>query len=350
MKLSQFKIRIPQELFAQRPPYFRDECRLMVLHRKTGKLQHKHFSDLLSYFKEGDHFVFNDTKVFPARYVANKENTGAIIDVFLQRELNPELHYWDVIVEPARKIRIGNKLFFGEDTSIFAEVINNTNSRGRTIRFLTDQDHDEFKAALYKLGKMPLPKYITREADEQDVIDYQTIYADKEGAIAAPATGLHFSRGVLKKMEILGIERDIITSHIGLCNYRDIEVEDLTKFKMESDELIIGPEMVDVVDRMHEEKRNLVAVGIDVLRGLETVVGTDGHIKSYNGWTNKFMFPPYKFTTANALLTNFYPSESILQIMTFAFGGYDEMMHAYEMAIKEKYQFGDYGDALLSVD
>jgi len=350
MKLSQFKIRIPQELYAQRPPYFRDECRLMVLHRKTGEIEHRKFTDVLSYFNEGDHFVFNDTKVFPARYIANKENTGAVIDVFLQRELNEELHYWDVIVEPARKIRIGNKLFFGDENTIFAEVINNTNSRGRTIRFLTDMPHDEFKVALYKLGKMPLPKYITREADEQDLEDYQTIYASKEGAIAAPATGLHFSRGIMKKMEILGIEKDFITSHIGLCNFRNIEVEDLTKFKMESDELYIGPEMVDIVDRMHEEKRNLVAVGVDVIRGLEAVVGTDGHIKAFSGWINKFLFPPHKFTTANCLLTNFYPGESIPQIISFAFGGYEQMMTAYEIAIKEQYSFGDYGDALLIID
>lgn len=350
MKLSQFNIKIPQELYAQRPPYFRDECRLMVLHRKTGAIEHKKFNDLLGYFNEGDHFIFNDTKVFPARYVASKENTGAIIDVFLQRELNEELHYWDVIVEPARKIRIGNKLFFGDDNTIFAEVINNTNSRGRTIRFLTDQNHDEFKQTLYKLGKMPLPKYITREADEQDIKDYQTIFADKEGAIATPSAGLHFTPLVLKKMEFLGIEKDFITAHIGLCNFRDIEVEDLTKFKMESDELFIDQHIVDVVEQMHDEKRNLLAVGIDVLRGLEHVVGTDGHIKSFKGWTNKFMFPPYNFTTANALLTNFFPSCSIYQIITCAFGGYEETMNAYHEAIKEQYGFGDYGDALLIVD
>ena len=347
MKLSKFKFKLPDELIAQYPSKHRDESRLMVVHRKTGEFEHKTFKDVLEYFNESDLFVFNDTKVFPARLFGNKEKTGAQIEVFLLRELNHEMRLWDVLVEPARKIRIGNKLYFGEDDSIVAEVIDNTTSRGRTLRFLFDGTHEEFKKGLYALGETPLPHNITRGVEPEDAERFQTIFAKNEGAVSAPAAGMHFSRELMKRMEIKGIEKTFITSHMSLGNFREIDVEDLTKHKMDSEQMTVTPETADVVNKAHDENRNICAVGVTVMRALETVVGTEGKIKSYDGWTNKFIFPPYDFTVANSLITNFHLPYSTLIMLTAAFGDYDLIMKAYEVAIKEGYKFGVYGDAML---
>ena len=347
MKLSKFKFKLPDELIAQYPSKHRDESRLMVVHRKTGEFEHKTFKDVLEYFNEKDLFVFNDTKVFPARLFGNKEKTGAQIEVFLLRELNHEMRLWDVLVEPARKIRIGNKLYFGEDDSIVAEVIDNTTSRGRTLRFLFDGTHEEFKKGLYALGETPLPHNITRAVEPEDAERFQTIFAKNEGAVSAPAAGMHFSRELMKRMEIKGIEKTFITSHMSLGNFREIDVEDLTKHKMDSEQMTVTPETADVVNKAHDENRNICAVGVTVMRALETVVGTEGKIKSYDGWTNKFIFPPYDFTVANSLITNFHLPYSTLIMLTAAFGDYDLIMKAYEVAIKEGYKFGVYGDAML---
>jgi len=347
MKLSKFKFKLPDELIAQYPSKHRDESRLMVVHRKTGEFEHKTFKDVLEYFNEKDLFVFNDTKVFPARLFGNKEKTGAQIEVFLLRELNHEMRLWDVLVEPARKIRIGNKLYFGEDDSIVAEVIDNTTSRGRTLRFLFDGTHEEFKKGLYALGETPLPHNITRGVEPEDAERFQTIFAKNEGAVSAPAAGMHFSRELMKRMEIKGIEKTFITSHMSLGNFREIDVEDLTKHKMDSEQMTVTPETADVVNKAHDENRNICAVGVTVMRALETVVGTEGKIKSYDGWTNKFIFPPYDFTVANSLITNFHLPYSTLIMLTAAFGDYDLIMKAYEVAIKEGYKFGVYGDAML---
>jgi len=347
MKLSKFKFKLPDELIAQYPSKHRDESRLMVVHRKTGEIEHKTFKDVLEYFNESDLFVFNDTKVFPARLFGNKEKTGAQIEVFLLRELNHEMRLWDVLVEPARKIRIGNKLYFGEDDSIVAEVIDNTTSRGRTLRFLFDGTHEEFKKGLYALGETPLPRNITREVEPEDAERFQTIFAKNEGAVSAPAAGMHFSRELMKRMEIKGIEKTFITSHMSLGNFREIDVEDLTKHKMDSEQMSVSPETANVVNKAHDENRNICAVGVTVMRALETVVGTEGKIKPYDGWTNKFIFPPYDFTVANSLITNFHLPYSTLIMLTAAFGDYDLIMKAYETAIKEGYKFGVYGDAML---
>ncbi|MCE1156465.1 MAG: tRNA preQ1(34) S-adenosylmethionine ribosyltransferase-isomerase QueA, partial [Bacteroidales bacterium] len=306
MKLSKFKFKLPEELIAQYPARHRDEARLMVLDRQTGAVEHKLFKDIIHYFNENDLFIFNDTKVFPARMYGNKEKTGAQIEVFLLRELNQENRLWDVLVEPARKIRIGNKLYFGDDDSMVAEVIDNTTSRGRTLRFLYDGTHEEFKKALYKLGETPLPRTINRAVEPDDEDRFQTIFARNEGAVSAPAAGMHFSRELLKRMEIKGIQSTFLTSHMSLGNFRDIDVEDLTKHKMDSEQMVIPQETVEIVNKAHEENRNICAVGVTVLRALETVVGTEGKIKSFDGWTNKFIFPPYEFTTANSLITNFH--------------------------------------------
>ncbi len=356
MKLSQFKFQLPIELLAQYPAAYRDEARLMVLHRTTGDLELKTIPDLVTYFNEGDHFIFNDTKVFPARLYGTKERTGADIEVFLLRELNPENRYWDVLVDPARKIRIGNKIYFGDDSAIIAEVIDNTTSRGRTLRFLTDYDKEDFHKHLHALGKTPLPKYIHRNLDnpnpldEEDAERYQTIFADKEGAVAVPATGLHFSKSMLKRMEIRGINWSFITSHVGLGNFKTIDVEDLTKHKMDSEQFEVSQRVVDIVEYLHEEGQNICAVGTDVMRALETVVGTNGHIKAYSGWTNKFIFPPHDFSVANTMMANFYQPQSAQLMMVAAFGGYENVMHAYEVAVQEGFHFGDYGDAMLIVD
>lgn len=349
MKLSKFKFKLPDELIAQYPSKHRDESRLMVVHRKTGEIEHKAFKDVLEYFNENDLFIFNDTKVFPARLYGNKEKTGAQIEVFLLRELNHEMRLWDVLVEPARKIRIGNKLYFGEDDSIVAEVIDNTTSRGRTLRFLFDGTHEEFKKGLYSLGETPLPRNITREVEPEDADRFQTIFAKNEGAVSAPAAGMHFSRELLKRMEIKGIESTFVTSHMSLGNFREIDVEDLTKHKMDSEQMLVTAETVERVNKAHIENRNICAVGVTVMRALETVVGTEGKIKPYDGWTNKFIFPPYEFTVANSMITNFHLPYSTLIMLTAAFGDYDLIMKAYEIAIKEEYKFGVYGDAMLII-
>jgi len=349
MKLSKFKFKLPDELIAQHPAKNRDESRLMVLHRKTGQIEHRIFKDVLEYFNEDDLFIFNDTKVFPARLFGNKEKTGAQIEVFLLRELNHEMRLWDVLVEPARKIRIGNKLYFGDDDSIVAEVIDNTTSRGRTLRFLFDGTHEEFKKGLYALGETPLPKNITREVEPEDAERFQTIFAKNEGAVSAPAAGMHFSRELMKRMEIKGINTAFVTSHMSLGNFRDIDVEDLTKHKMDSEQMSITSETSEIVNKAKDESRSICAVGVTVMRALETVVGTEGKIKPYEGWTNKFIFPPYDFTVANALITNFHLPYSTLIMLTAAFGDYDQVMKTYDVAIKEGYKFGVYGDALLII-
>ena len=347
MKLSQFKFKLPDELIAQYPAEERDESRLMVLHRNTGEIEHKIFKDILDYFNEGDLLVLNDTKVFPARLYGNKEKTNARIEVFLLRELNAEHKLWDVLVEPARKIRIGNKLYFGEGDSMVAEVIDNTTSRGRTLRFLYDGPHDEFKEALFSLGQTPLPLYIDREPTPDDVKRFQCIFAKNEGAVVAPAAGLHFSREVMKRMEIKGINYDFLTLHFGLGNFREIDVEDLTKHRMDSEQMEIRPELVKRVNETKDGERAVCAVGTSVLRAIASAVSMNGHIKEYSGWTNKFIFPPYDFSVCTSLITNFHMPYSTMLMMTAAFGGYDAVMNAYEEAVKEKYRFGVYGDAML---
>lgn len=349
MKLSKFKFKLPEELIAQYPARHRDESRLMVVHRKTGKIEHRTFKDVLEYFNEHDLFIFNDTKVFPARLYGNKEKTGAQIEVFLLRELNHEMRLWDVLVEPARKIRIGNKLYFGEDDSIVAEVIDNTTSRGRTLRFLFDGTHEEFKKGLYNLGETPLPRNITRQVEPEDAERFQTIFAKNEGAVSAPAAGMHFSRELLKRMEIKGIDSTYLTSHMSLGNFREIDVEDLTKHKMDSEQMTVPVATAAKVNKAHDENRNICAVGVTVMRALETVVGTEGKIKPYDGWTNKFIFPPYDFTVANSMITNFHLPYSTLLMLTCAFGDYDLIMKSYETAIAEGYKFGVYGDAMLII-
>lgn len=350
MKLSQFKFRLPENLIAQYPAEHRDECKLMVLHRKTGQIEHRIFKEIIEYFNEGDVMVFNDTQVFPARLYGNKEKTGARIEVFLLRELNEEHKLWDVLVEPARKIRIGNKLYFGEDESMVAEVIDNTTSRGRTLRFLYDGPHDEFKAALYALGQTPLPDYIKREPEPDDVERYQTIFARVEGAVVAPSANLHFSRELMKRLEIKGVEEGFITVHSGLGNFRDIDVEDLTKHRMDSEQVNISEELVQMVNKAKDEGHKVCAVGASVLRGISSAVSMGGHMKTFQGWTNKFIFPPYEFTVTDAFVTNFHMPYSTLLMMTCAIGGYDLVMKAYEEAIEQGYKFGAYGDAMLITD
>lgn len=349
MKLSQFKFNFPEELIAKYPAHHRDESRLMVVHKDSDKIEHKSFKDILDYFNEKDFFIFNDTKVFPARLFGNKEKTGAKIEVFLLRELNPSQHLWDVLVNPARKIRIGNKLYFGENEELVAEVIDNTTSRGRTLRFLYDGPYDEFKDQLFAIGETPIPEYLERDAEPDDAERYQNIFATKEGAVVAPAAGLHFSRELMKRMEIKDIDFGFITLHNGLGAYRMIDVEDLTKHKMESEQMSISAELCQRVNKAKDEERNICAVGTSVLRAVETTVSTDGHIKPRDGWTNKFIFPPYDFTLANSLVTNFHLPYSTLLMMTTAFGGYEKIMDAYQVAIKEEYRFGAYGDAMLII-
>ena len=346
MKLSQFKFKLPDDKIALYPAHHRDESRMIVLHRKTGEIEHKMFKEIINYFDEHDVFVFNDTKVFPARLYGLKEKTGAKIEVFLLRELNPELRLWDVLVDPARKIRIGNKLFFGEDGSIMAEVIDNTTSRGRTLRFLYDGPHDEFKRQLYALGEAPVPKFIKREVEPEDLERFQTIFAKNEGAVTAPASGLHFSRELMKRMEIKGIDFAFLTMHCGLGTFRSTDVEDLTKHKMDSEQMFVGKECCDIVNNGHK----IIAVGTTVQRALETAVGADNHLKQYEGWTNKFIFPPYDFHIANAMVVNFQLPLSTLLMLTAAYGGYDNVMNAYKVALKEDYKFGPYGDAMLITD
>ncbi len=351
MKLSQFKFKLPENRIAQYPSYYRDECKLMVVHRKSGEIEHKVFKDILQYFDDKDVFVFNDTKVFPARLYGNKEKTGARIEVFLLRELNTDMRLWDVLVDPARKIRIGNKLYFGEDDSMVAEVIDNTTSRGRTLRFLYDGPHEEFKKSLYALGETPLPHAILdRPAEPEDAERFQSIFARNEGAVTAPTANLHFSRELMKRMEIKGIEFSFVTMHAGLGNFRDIDVEDLTKHKMDSEQMIVTDEAVNCVNSAKERNSKVCAVGTTTMRALESTVSTDGRIKPYNGWTNKFIFPPYDFTVADSMISNFHMPLSTLLMMVAAFGGYDTIMNAYEIAIQEDYSFGTYGDAMLIID
>lgn len=347
MKLSQFKFKLPEELIAQYPSENRDECRLMVVNAKTGEISHHIFKEIIDFFDDGDVMVFNDTKVFPARLYGNKEKTGACIEVFLLRELNAEHKLWDVLVEPARKIRIGNKLYFGEDESMVAEVIDNTTSRGRTLRFLYDGAHDEFKDALYALGETPLPEYITRKVVEDDADRYQCIFAEKEGAVMAPAAGLHFSRELMKRLEIKGVERGFLTLHSGRGNYKEIDVEDLTKHRMDSEEMYVDEALVDMVNKAKDDNKHVCAVGTSVMRGLASAVCMNGHLMTYEGWTNKFIFPPYDFTVADCMVSNFHMPYSTMLMMVAAFGGYDIVMKAYNEAVKEKYGFGAYGDAML---
>lgn len=347
MKLSQFKFKLPEELIAKYPTEERDEARLMVVDRKTGSIEHKIFKNVIDYFDEGDLFVFNDTKVFPALLYGNKEKTGAKIEVFLLRELNEEHKLWDVLVEPARKIRIGNKLYFGEDESMVAEVIDNTTSRGRTLRFLYDGSHEEFKQALFSLGLTPLPAYMNRQPEPEDAERYQCIFAKKEGAVVAPAAGMHFSREILKRMEIKGINYDFLTLHFGLGNFREIDVEDLTKHRMDSEQMEVTPELVERVNSTKDQGKAVCAVGASVLRGIASTVSMNGHIKEYSGWTNKFIFPPYDFNVCTSLISNFHLPYSTMLMMVTAFGDYDMIMDAYNLAVKEKYRFGAYGDAML---
>ena len=350
MKLSQFKFKLPEEKIALHPAKYRDESRLMVVHKSTGQIEHKVFKDILEYFDDKDVFIFNDTKVFPARLYGNKEKTGARIEVFLLRELNEELRLWDVLVDPARKIRIGNKLYFGDDDSMVAEVIDNTTSRGRTLRFLYDGPHDEFKKALYALGEAPLPSFIRRPVEEEDAERFQTIFAKNEGAVTAPTAGLHFSRELMKRMEIKGIDFAYVTMHAGLGNFREIDVEDLTKHKMDSEQMFVDAKACNIVNQAKDENRRVCAVGTTVMRAIETAVGTDGHLKEFEGWTNKFIFSPYDFSVANSMVTNFHMPLSTLLMLVAAYGGYDLVMEAYNTALKEDYRFGTYGDAMLILD
>ncbi|MDT8401238.1 MAG: tRNA preQ1(34) S-adenosylmethionine ribosyltransferase-isomerase QueA [Bacteroidales bacterium] len=349
MKLSQFKYRLPQELIALYPSKNRDESRLMVVDRKTGKIKHRVFNELIEYFREDDLLVFNNTKVFPARLFGNKEKTGAEIEVFLLRELNREQRLWDVLVDPARKIRIGNKLYFGEDDMLVAEVIDNTTSRGRTLRFLYDGSYEEFKNTLYSLGETPLPKFIERPVEPEDNERYQTIFAKHEGAVAAPTAGLHFSRELLKRFEILGVHFSEITLHVGLGNFRSVDVEDLTKHKMDSERIIISEEAADQVNEAKRRRNKICAVGTTVVRTLESSVSTDGYLKPFDGWTNKFIFPPYEFSVPDMMVSNFHLPYSTLLMMVAAFGGYNLVFEAYDEAVKEKYRFGTYGDAMLII-
>lgn len=346
MKLSQYGYDFTPEM-AQYPTINRDDSRLMVINRKTGEFEHRQFKDLLNYFDEEDLFVFNDTKVFPARLYGNKEKTGAEIEIFLLRELNRELRLWDVLVDPARKIRIGNKLYFGDDDLLVAEVIDNTTSRGRTLRFLFDGPYDEFKKALFALGETPLPRWVREKVEPEDTERYQTIYAANEGAVAAPTAGMHFSKHLMKRMEIKGVERAFLTLHVGLGNFRTVDVEDLSKHKMDSEQYIVTEETAAAVNAAKRAGHRVLAVGTTVMRTLETVVSTGGMIKADAGWTNKFIFAPYDFSVADAMVSNFHHPYSTQLMMVAAFGRYDLVMRAYEEAHKEGYRFGTYGDAML---
>ena len=349
MRLSNFNFELPEELLAEFPVENRDEARLMVVDRATGNIEHKLFKDLIDYFDEGDVMVLNNTKVFPARLYGNKEKTGARIEVFLLRELSAEQRLWDVLVDPARKIRIGNKLYFGEDESLVAEVIDNTTSRGRTLRFLYDGSYEEIRAKLQELGETPLPKYIEREVVPEDAERFQTIYATEEGAVAAPPAGLHFSKHLLKRLEIKGLEFAYVTLHIGLGTFNPVEVEDLSKHKMDSEEMFITQETCDIVNKAKENKKRICAVGTTSMRALESSVSSSYTLNPYEGWTNKFIFSPYEFSLANCMITNFHMPKSTLMMMISAFCGHDLMLKAYEEAVKEKYRLYSYGDAMLII-
>ena len=347
MKLSHFDFKLPQELLAEHPAEHRDESRLMVLHRDTKTIEHKMFKDVIHYFDEGDVMIINNTKVFPARLYGNKEKTGARIEVFLLRELNEEQRLWDVLVDPARKIRIGNKLYFGDDDSLVAEVIDNTTSRGRTLRFLFDGSYTEFRKKLRELGETPLPKYINRKVEPEDEERYQTIFAKNEGAVAAPTAGLHFSKHLLKRLEIKGVDLAEVTLHVGLGTFSTVEVEDLSKHKMDSEEIHISQEAANIVNKAIDNKKRVCAVGTTSMRTIESAVSAGGKLNPFDGWTNKFIFPPYDFSIANSMITNFHTPKSTLLMMISAFAGHDFMKEAYETAVKEKYRFYSYGDAML---
>jgi len=349
MKLSQFRFTLPTELIALHPSDDRDNCKMIVLNRKKGTIEHKVFTDILDYFNDGDAFVLNNTKVFPARLYGTKEKTGAKIEVFLLRELNQESRLWDVLVDPARKIRIGNKLYFGDDDALVAEVIDNTTSRGRTLRFLYDGPYSEFKKTLQSLGTTPLPKTIQRPIQPEDEAWYQTIYAKHEGAVAAPTAGLHFSRELMKRLELLGVQFAEVTLHAGLGNFRQIEVEDLSKHKMDSEELYINEACVKIVNEAKDGRHRVCAVGTTSMKALESSLTISGRIKPFTGWTNKFIFPPYEFSLADAMVTNLHLPMSSMMMMVAAFAGYDLLMKAYKEAIKEKYTFFSYGDAMLII-
>ena len=349
MKLSQYGYELTEEMLAKYPADNRDESRLLVLNRATGAIEHRIFKDIIEYFDEKDLFLFNDTKVFPARLYGNKEKTNAEIEIFLLRELNSELRLWDVLVDPARKIRIGNKLYFGADEMMGAEVIDNTTSRGRTLRFLFDGSYEEFKEALYRLGETPLPRWIREKVEEEDAERYQTIFAKHEGAVAAPTAGMHFSKHLLKRMEIKGIDSAFITLHAGLGNFRRVDVEDLSKHKMDSEQFVVTEQAAEAVNNAKRSGHKVVAIGTTVMRTIETAVSTGGMINAMEGWTNKFIFHPYDFSVADAMVTNFQLPESTQLMMAAAFGGYNNVMNAYDEAIKEGYRFGTYGDAMLII-
>ena len=347
MKLSDFSFDLPEELIAEYPSDNRDEAKLMVINRKEGTIEHHLFKDIINYFEDGDVMITNNTRVFPARMYGNKEKTGAKIEVFLLRELNRESLLWDVLVDPARKIRIGNKLYFGDDDSLVAEVIDNTTSRGRTLRFLFDGPYEDFKAKITELGETPLPKYIKREVEATDEERYQTIFASEEGAVAAPTAGLHFSRELMKRLELKGINFAEVTLHVGLGTFRPVEVEDLTKHKMDSEQVIITEKCVKIVNNAKENKKRVCAIGTTSMRSIESSVSTNGMLKPYDGWTNKFIFPPYEFSIADSMVTNFHTPLSTLLMMISAFCGHELMMEAYKQAIENKYRFYSYGDAML---
>jgi len=349
MKLSQFKFDLPLNLIAQHPAKTREESRLMVVHRDTGKIEHKIFKDVLNYFDDKDVMIVNNTKVFPARLYGRKEKTGAKIEVFLLRELNKPNRLWDVIVDPARKIRVGNKLYFGDNDELVAEVIDNTTSRGRTIRFLFDGDEQAFKNVLESLGETPLPKYIKRKPEEEDKERYQTVYAKYEGAVAAPTAGLHFSRELIKRLEIVGVKFAEVTLHTGLGTFRPIEVEDLSKHKMDAEYFRVDDYATKILNKAKTEGNRICSVGTTTMRAIESAVTAQGLLKAEEGWTNLFIHPPYDFSIANTLITNFHLPKTSLLIMTCAFAGYDLTMEAYNTAIKEKYRFFSYGDALLVI-
>lgn len=349
MKLSQFNFNLTKDNIASEPSFWRDECKLMVLHKDTGEIEHKIFKDIINYFDKGDTFVLNDTKVFPARLYGNKEKTGASIEVFLLRELNREQRLWDVVVDPARKIRIGNKLYFGEDDSLVAEVIDNTTSRGRTLRFLFDGSYEEFKETLYSLGEIPVPSWVKSKVTEEDYENYQTIFAKHEGAVCAPAAGLHFSRELFNRMILKDINKAFITVHMGNGHFREVDVEDLSKHKMDSERMIITQETADIINNTKKARHKVLAVGVTVIRGLETYITTNDEVNAFDGWTNKFIFPPYRFAIPDAIVSNFHLPCSTMLMSVAAFGGYENVMKAYAVALKEDYKFGPYGDAMLIV-
>ena len=356
MKLSQFDFELPKERIATElmpevdgHVQWRDECKLMVLHKDTGEIEHRQFKDIIDYFGKGDRFVLNDTKVFPAKLFGKKEKTGADIMVFLLRELNREQRLWDVIVDPARKIRIGNKLYFGEDESMVAEVIDNTTSRGRTLRFLYDGPYDEFKAALFALGQTPVPEWVKETPTARDAEEFQTIFATHEGAVSAPAAGLHFSRELLNRMILHDIEKTFITVHMGIGHFRTVDVEDLSKHRMDGERIIISEQAADEINRTKRGGGRICAVGVTVIRALETYVTTSHEVRPTDTWTNKFIFPPYEFSIPDAIVSNFHLPESTMLMSVAAFGGYEKVMNAYQSALDNGYRFGPYGDALLIV-